>query len=80
MQIKTLYRYKRADGGITVTPDKPEGIESSEKFRLIADEGKMLTTDGKNLSPCVDVDNVAGWYEVSDPEAEKEKAVTEYEP
>ena len=79
MQIKTLYRYKRADGGITVTPEKPEGIEFSEKLRLIADEGKMLTTDGENLSPCVDVDDVAGWYEVDSPE-EKEKAVTYYEP
>lgn len=79
MQIKTLYRYKRADGGITISPDKPEGIEFSEKLRLIADEGKMLTTDGENLSPCVDVDDITGWYEVDSPE-EIEKAVTEYEP
>lgn len=72
MQTKTLYRYKRADGGITISPTKPEGIEFSEKLRLIADEGKMLTIDGENLSPCVDVDDVAGWYEVDDPEAEPE--------
>lgn len=80
MQIKTLYRYTRADGGITVTPEKPEGIDFSEKLRLIADDGKMLTTDGKTLYPCIDVDNTAGWYEVADPEAEKEKAVTDNEP
>ncbi|MBO5854371.1 MAG: hypothetical protein J6Q61_06510 [Bacteroidales bacterium] len=70
MQIKTLYRYKRADGGITVTPDKPETDNFEVCNRLIADDGKMLTTDGENLSPCVDVDDVAGWYEVADPEAE----------
>lgn len=72
MQIKTLYRYKRADGGITVTPDKPEATDFDTCCRLIADEGKMLTTDGETLYPCIDVDNVAGWYEVADPEAEPE--------
>lgn len=78
MQTKTLYRFKRADGGITVSPEKTE-TEFETCYRLIADEGKMLTTDGENLSPCVDVDDVAGWYEVDSPE-EIEKAVTEYEP
>ena len=75
MQIKTLYRFKRADGGTTVTPDKPETDNFEVCYRLIADEGKMLTTDGENLSPCVDVDDATGWYEI-----ETEKAVTEYEP
>lgn len=79
MQTKTLYRFKRADGGITVSPEKPE-TEFETCYRLIADEDKMLTTDGETLSPCVDVDDITGWYEVADPEAEKEKAVTDYEP
>lgn len=74
MQIKTLYRYKRADGGTTVTPDKPETDNFEVCNRLIADNGKMLTTDGETLYPCIDVDNVAGWYEVADTEAEKEQA------
>ena len=69
MQIKTLYRFKRADGGITVSPDKPETNDFDTLYRLIADDGKMLTTDGENLTPCKDVDNTAGWYEVPDPEA-----------
>lgn len=71
MQTKTLYRYKRADGGVTVSPDKPETTEFEICNRLIADEGKMLTTDGETLYPCIDVDSVAGWYEVDDPEAEQ---------
>ena len=69
MQIKTLYRYKRADGGITVTPDKPETTDFETCYRLIADDGKMLTTDGETLYPCIDVDSAAGWYEVDDTEA-----------
>lgn len=68
MQIKPLYKYKRPDGGITVSPTKPEGIEFSEEFRLIADEGKLLTKDGENTPPCIDVDDVTGWQEVDDPE------------
>lgn len=72
MHTKTLYRYQRADGGITVSPIKPETDNFEICNRLIADNSKMLTTDGKTLYPCIDVDNVEGWYEVDDPEAETE--------
>ena len=71
MQTKPLYKYKRADGGITVSPTKPEGIEFSEEFRLIADEGKLLIKDGENTTPCVDVESSEGWYEVDDTEYEQ---------
>ena len=73
MQIKPLYKYKRPDGGITVSPIKPEGIEFSEEFRLIADEGKLLIKDGEKTTPCVDVESSEGWYEVDDLEYEKEQ-------
>ena len=79
MQIKTLYRYKRADGGITVSPNKPETDIFEICYRLVADDGKILTTDGENLFPCVDVDDIIGWYEVDNPE-EIEQAVIDYEP
>lgn len=69
MEIKTLYKYTREDGGITVSPIKPEG-ENTEMYRLIADENKMLTMDGKTLYACTDVDSTEGWYEVDAP-AEK---------
>ena len=72
MQTITLYKYTREDGGVTVSPAKPDG-EYAEKYRLVADEGKMLTQDGENLYPCVDVESVDGWYEVDAPEEENEE-------
>ena len=63
MQIITLYRYERADGGVTVSPIKPE-CEYTERVRLVADEGKELTKDGENFTTCVDTDTADGWREV----------------
>jgi hypothetical protein len=67
MQIIKLYKYTRADGGTTVSPNEPN-TEYTEMLRLIADEGKALTKDGKEFTPCVDVDRADGWYEVDEPE------------
>lgn len=67
MQIVNLYKYRREDGGVTVSPVKPEGVEYTMKFRLIADDGKALTRDGVELTPCCDVDSSDGWYEVDNP-------------
>ena len=64
MQIITLYKYTREDGGATVSPIKPDGAYSI-MFRLIADEGKVLT-DGEANTPCVDVVTIDGWHEVDD--------------
>lgn len=69
MQIIPLYRYERADGGVTISPVKPDG-EYTEMVRLVADEGKVLTKDGENFTACVDTENADGWYEVDDPEGE----------
>lgn len=66
MTIKTLYRFKRADGGITVSPNKPNG-DYTELFRIIADEGKAVTKDGNNLYPVIDTDDASGFYEVDMP-------------
>lgn len=67
MEIKTLYRYEREGGGITVSPNKPD-CKYTEKLRLIAGDGKMLTKDGEDLRRVVDVDSSEGWYEVDAPE------------
>ena len=64
MQIINLYRYTRPDGGVTVSPVKPEG-EYEPMYRLVADEGMALTKDGENLTSCADVESVVGWYEVA---------------
>lgn len=66
MTIKTLYRFKRADGGITVSPNKPNG-EYTELFRIIADEGKAVTKDGENLFSVIDTDNIGEFHEVDAP-------------
>ena len=70
MQKITLYKYARADGGTTVSPNKPEG-EYTEKYRLIADEGKVLT-DGETITSCIDTYEVEKWQEVYAPEEDTE--------
>lgn len=70
MQVITLYKFQRADGGVTISPAKPN-CEYTEAVRLIADEGKALTKDGENLTTCVDTDTAEGWYEVDAPEEEQ---------
>ena len=77
MQVKTLYKTIRPDGGVTVSPDKPESGEYTEMYRLIADEGKLLTPNGIDTTPCVDVESAEGWYEVDAPEEETEIFETE---
>lgn len=71
MQIITLYKYTREDGGVTVSPAKPN-TDYTEMYRLVADEGKALTPDGVNLTSCTDVEDTEGWYEVDAPEEETE--------
>ena len=39
MTIKTLYKYEREGGKITVSPIMPEDKPYTEMYRLIADEG-----------------------------------------
>ena len=65
MQTITLYRYTRPDGGISVSPIKPN-VEYTEMVRLIADEGKTLT-DGTNTTICIDVSSAEGWTEIDAP-------------
>ena len=65
MQAIKLYRYNRADGGVTISPVKPDG-EYTEMVRLVADEGKVLTQDGEHFTSCIDTDTADGWYEVDE--------------
>ena len=65
MKIVNLYKYIRDDGGVTVSPVKPN-IEYIEMFRLIADEGKELM-NGDIRTPCIDVESTEGWSEIDAP-------------
>lgn len=71
MQIVKLYRYVRLNGGITVSPIKPDDTNYTELYRLIADEGKVLVKDDV-MTSCTDVDNTEGWTEIDDPEEPEE--------
>lgn len=71
MQTIILYKYTRPDGGVSVSPVQPEG-EYTAMYRLIADEGMMLTRDGEQLTSCADVESADGWYEVKAPEGVSE--------
>lgn len=71
MKIIPLYRYVRADGGITVSPIKPD-CEYTEKHRLVADEGKVLT-NGEIVTSCIDVESTEGWVEIDEPKEENEE-------
>ena len=65
MQTVILYMFKRADGGYSVSPNRPEG-EYETRVRLIADEGKALT-DGKVVTQCTDAESADGWTEIDAP-------------
>lgn len=74
MQIITLYKYVRADGGITVSPVKPGG-EYIEMYRLVAEEDKVLT-DGKIETYCIDVDSADGWEEIDASDTDSVETIT----
>ena len=61
MRIIPLYRYTRPDGGVTVSPIKPDA-EYTELCRLVADEG-MAITNGVIITDCIDVDSADGWID-----------------
>lgn len=65
MQIIKLYRYEREGGGVSVSPVKPN-VEYTEMVRMVADEGKVLTRDGKTFAFCVDAHTTDGWYEAAE--------------
>lgn len=66
MKIIPLYKYIRPDGGVSVSPNKPD-CEYTEMFRIIADEGCTLRK-GDLEADCVDTDNMDGWEELLPPE------------
>ena len=69
MTIVNLYRYE-TEKGIVITPNKREETDEPYMFRVIADEGKLLT-DGTNTMPCIDTHTPDIYSEVDDPEYEE---------
>lgn len=67
MKTISLYRYTRPDGGVTVSPVKPD-TEYTELFRLVAEDG-MALSNGTDTAGCVDTDDPAAWSEVESTDA-----------
>lgn len=63
MRKISLYRYIRPDGGVTVSTVRPD-VDYTELYRLIADDGMMLT-DGIVNTVCVDTNDPYVWSEVA---------------
>ena len=65
MRQEILYQYLGTNGTI-LSPVHLENIYSVKKIRLFADEGKVLTKDGKKTVSSITVseDEVNDWYEV----------------
>ena len=68
MKTIILYCYN-TDEATVVSPNQPE-VEYIERYRLVADENKVLTKDGKNLYTIIDIDkeDLASWREADRPE------------
>ena len=77
METIKLYRFIRPDGGVSVSPVKPDG-DYTERFRLVADEG-MVLTDGETVTSCTDTDNPSTWSEVPDTENPGEATAEDYQ-
>lgn len=75
MQYITLYRYKRKDGGITVSPNIPS-TDFTILHRIVADEGKLLKK-GNIETSVIDTDNIDGWSEIDAPIEETENIFQE---
>ena len=68
MITKPLYSYKK-DGYIIDSPNKPE-CEYTERYRLVADDKKLLTKNGTDLFSIIDIDitDYLNWREVDMPQ------------
>ena len=57
-----LYRVRRENGGIDITPVRPDSGEYETLYRLIADEGKTLFNGAEKIA-CIDTNDLSKWTE-----------------
>ena len=64
MQIVNLYRYEE-NGTVIITPNKRNETDEPSRYRLVADEGAMLT-NGAIETEVIDImlEHVEKWQEV----------------
>ena len=80
MIVKNVYIFNK-ENKIYYSLDLPEDIaEYNIEYRLIADEGKLLTKNNKKFYTCIDItqeeyqNNI--WQEVNNPEYSQEEGET----
>lgn len=66
MTTKNLYKYENSDGSISISPVQREETDTPYMFRVIADEGKVLT-DGTNTTACIDTHTPEIYTEIDEP-------------
>lgn len=67
MKTIKLYKYERAPGKITISPQHPLR-PYTRMYRLVADKGKLLTNNGGQTALyCIDVESADGWVEIDAP-------------
>lgn len=67
MEIRTLYRYEREAGKVTVSTVKPD-CDYTEMYRIVADNNKVVTLDNENFYSVIDTEIKDGWIETTVPE------------
>lgn len=71
MQIMNLYKYAEQGNAYCITPERRNEADEPYCYRLVADEGKVLT-DGATRTSCIDIDkgDLENWQEVEKEEEE----------
>lgn len=64
MQILSLYRYENHLGQLVISPREPIVTSYATLYRIIAEDGKMLTKDDINVTPVVDTYSTEEWREI----------------
>lgn len=78
MTIKNLYKYE-TEKGTVITPIPHSELDEPYMYRLIANEGKILT-NGDTMTYCIDTHEVDGWQEIDDePIPPEEPTAEDYE-
>lgn len=66
MKTTKMYEYINEEGQLVTSVDKPE-VECKEKYHIVAEKGKVLTSDGSEALYSLIVEDASGYYEVDDP-------------
>lgn len=64
MQVLPLYKYENTLGQTVISPREPMATSYTTLYRIVAEDGKMLTKDDINVTPVVDTYSIEKWREI----------------